>query len=116
MLPVLQDEPVQDLGENGATWRRSGNCNRCGECCCSGDPFNGELGPPKVEGACPLFARDHENLGTCAVRGEESSVLLDAASLVAGRHYNEIACLPWPSHPRHIESYPNCSYKFERVR
>lgn len=80
-------------------WRRVGECNRCGECCRSGDPFNGELGAPSIAGACPLY-RESDGLGACADRAHP---------------YYLGGCASWPSEPEHIADYPSCSYRFEPV-
>lgn len=100
MLPVLQDAPQDFVDHDGVTWRRTGVCNRCGECCRSGDPFLGEQGPAKVKGACPLFAWESDGVGVCTDREA---------------HYYKMACAHWPSHPTQITDYPSCSYVFTRV-
>lgn len=78
-------------------WIRTGECNRCGACCRSGDPFNGTRGPSEVPGACPLYA-EHGGIGHCTDRTD---------------HYYLIGCAHWPSEPDHIRDYPDCSYRFE---
>lgn len=85
-LPVLQ-------------WKRTGECNRCGECCRSGDPFAGELGAGSVEGACPLYVEE-DGRGACSDRTNG---------------YYLAGCALWPSEPDHIRDYPSCSYRFERA-
>lgn len=87
-LPVLQ-------------WRRIGECNRCGECCRSGDPFAGTEGRPAIAGACPKLARDGE-VYACTDRS-------------AANTYYTNGCALWPSHPKHTAPYPSCSYRFEAV-
>jgi hypothetical protein len=73
---------------------RSGECNRCGDCC-KGNPFTGEPG-----GYCPLFAWASEGVGHCTDR----------------RHrYYLSGCNVWPTHPDQIADKPNCSYTFARV-
>jgi hypothetical protein len=79
-----------------ASWVRHGECNRCGECCRSGDPFNGELGKPEIAGACPLLTL-HRGVFTCSDRQHP---------------YYLGGCNVWPSLPEHIEAYPSCSYTF----
>lgn len=80
-------------------WVREGECNRCGDCCKSGDPFNGEQGVNALfPGACP-------NLGL-----EDDGVRHKCMSV--GCWYWENACLEWPTIPEHITPYPNCSFTF----
>jgi len=97
-LPLV-DETVNRDNRDGSLWRRLGDCNRCGACCRSGDPFNGERGDPEVAGACALYA-ELGGVGTCKDRRD---------------HYYLIGCALWPSLPRHIADYPRCSYTFERI-
>lgn len=86
---------------DGRTWRRTGECNRCGECCRSGDPFNGQLGPAPVEGACPLFSLTvADGLPGCTDR-EHS--------------YYLAGCNVFPQFPDQVAAYPSCSYEFELV-
>ena len=80
-------------------WRRVGDCNRCGECCRSGDPFGGTLGPPAVVGACAKLVRDG---------------VAFACSDRSGAYYLS-GCASWPNDPKHIAPYPSCSYRFEPV-
>lgn len=96
------------------SWVRKGECNRCGDCCMSGDPFNGELGEGEIKGVCPLFKfvyEDGKKLGTCKVRTGEVS----KDSHVYIKNYTTNACELWPSIPEHVAMYPNCSYSFEWV-
>ncbi len=94
------DPSRRDLPVLRPQWRRVGECNRCGECCRSGDPFNGERGAGPVAGACPLYAVGADGLGICTDRTD---------------HYYSIGCAHWPSSPHHIVDYPSCSYRFEPV-
>jgi hypothetical protein len=79
-------------------WVRHGECNRCGECCKSGDPFNGEEGVGEFPGACPLLS------------------LVDGLHHCLGRDishpYYVNGCSQWPSIPEHITAYPSCSFTF----
>jgi hypothetical protein len=89
-------------------WIRSGTCNRCGDCCKSGDPFNGELGEGEIKNACPLLKMITENgvqLATCKIRVGEAEE----------NPYHQNACIHWPFAPDQIANYPNCSYTFEWV-
>lgn len=75
-------------------WVRVGECNHCGQCCNSGNPYTGELGP------CPhLLAQDKNR---CAIHGVEDS-------------YWGSACKVWPDHPSQIALYDKCSFTFRRV-
>ncbi len=84
-LPVLQ-------------WKRTGECNRCGACCRSGNAF-GDDRPGPIAGACALYD-EHDGVGICTDRED---------------HYYQIGCAHWPSEPDHIRDYPECSYRFERA-
>lgn len=79
-------------------WIRSGECNRCGECCNSGNP--GQLADvtPVVPGACALYRIGEDGKGMCSNRNHE---------------YYLSGCNVWPSHPDQIVDYPSCSYTFE---
>lgn len=81
-------------------WVRNGECNRCGECCKSGDPFNGRMGIGEFGlSVCPLL-KLIDNLHTCSDRQN---------------NYYLNGCAHWPSRPEHIVNYPSCSYTFEWV-
>lgn len=84
---------------DGSVYVRTGECNRCGECCRTGDPFNGEMGEPAIPGACPLLAL-LDGIHTCTDRSNE---------------YYLKGCNVWPTHPNQIIDKPSCSYKFERI-
>jgi hypothetical protein len=79
-------------------WVRSGECNRCGDCC-KGDPFLGEEGEPEIEGYCPLLVLK-DNLLTCSNRQHP---------------YYLNGCNVFPTHPGQIADKPNCSYTFDLV-
>lgn len=79
----------------GVTWKRTGDCCRCGECCESGNPFTGQAGVP-----CPLLHRTADGLTACSDRSHP---------------YYLSGCNVWPSKPEHIVNYPSCTYRFERV-
>ena len=80
------------------TWIRSGECNRCGECCV-GDPFNGEEGPASVPGFCPFY-RIVDGIGACCDRTNA---------------YYLAACRDYPTDPQQISECPSCSYTFSWV-
>lgn len=83
-----------------AVYVRTGECCRCGECCRTGDPFAGALGPPAIEGACPLLALMPDGRHACTDRENP---------------YYLSGCVIWPTHPDQIIDKPGCSYTFERV-
>jgi hypothetical protein len=85
---------------DGTRWRRTGECNGCGECCRSGDPFLGQRGLAEVPGACPLLRLDG-GLYRCKGHGKDK--------------YYLAGCNVWPSVPDHIVDYPSCSYEFEQM-
>lgn len=92
-------------------WVRKGDCNRCGDCCKTGDPFVGQLNiTPRVDGACPLFKFNSDGLGTCMYRTGE--IISDNILI---KNYTENACSKWPQAPEQIEGFSNCSYTFEWV-
>lgn len=72
-------------------WIREGECNRCGDCCRSGNPLTGE------PGICPIAIQNADGTVHCTNRQHE---------------YYLKACTHWPSSPENIAAYPNCSYTF----
>lgn len=82
-----------------ATFVRTGECCRCGQCCMTGDPFEGALGEPEIPGGCALLTLLPDGH---ACKDRQNSYYLSG-------------CNVWPSHPGHIVDKPGCSYKFERV-
>jgi hypothetical protein len=102
-LPIIHDEnsadiTVENIDQYGVNWRRTGSCNRCGECC-NGNPFN-EDRIAQVEGTCPLFSWESLDIGKCNDR--KNSYYLGG-------------CKVYPQFPQQIIDYPLYSYKFERV-
>ena len=85
---------------DGDTYIRTGECCRCGQCCMTGDPFEGELGEPAIEGACPLLKLAADGLYACSDRMNS---------------YYLKGCNVFPSHPDQVADKPGCSYKFELV-
>lgn len=103
LLPILHDQYSSDTisyntDQYGVTWRRTGSCNRCGECC-KGDPFSGSR-PITVPGMCALFEWESEGVGKCSDRQHP--------------HYLQ-GCHVYPQFPQQIEDKPCCSYVFEKV-
>ncbi len=81
-------------------WKRSGECNGCGDCC-KGDPFDGAKGAPEVADYC-FFFRWHGPSGRCVDRTETNPYYLSG-------------CNVWPTDPTNIADKPNCSYSFTEV-
>jgi hypothetical protein len=101
MMEDQQEQPQYGRDADGKLWLRTGNCIRCGECCKSGDPFDGQKGVGRFPGACPLLGLDG-NTGQYKCLNRQDPYYLNG-------------CASWPSIPQHIEDYPSCSYVFELV-
>jgi hypothetical protein len=80
-----------------SSWRREGECSRCGDCC-RGD-FTDPHSTPDVP--CPLLRRDAAGVAACAGWGEHP--------------YYLSGCNVWPSKPEHIADMPRCTYRFVKV-
>lgn len=100
ILTIYEEPRVFAERPDGAVFRRTGSCNRCGSCCRTGDPFDGGRGVPVVEGACVLY-REEDGIGRCTDRDHPYAVN---------------ACSIWPTDPRHLTEHPTCSYRFERIQ
>jgi hypothetical protein len=99
LIPIFQAEPsVECVQHDGSAYLRLGSCNRCGACCRSGDPFVGEQTTPPTP--CHKLGRDAD--AHVCTAWEDPWVRAN--------------CRAWPSAPAHIVAYPDCSYRFERVR
>lgn len=97
VIPLLPADPPAVMRlPNGRTVRVSGHCCQCGDCCESGNPFTGELGP------CPYFLRLSPDQGICLDRSEENT-------------YYQQACRHWPSKPGHPRAYDRCTYVVEEI-
>lgn len=95
-LPVVHDQPVESFDpRDGTTWRRTGACCRCGECCV-GDPYD-----PEATGMCSHFVWEDEvaKVGRCDGR--------DSAYYLAG-------CAVYPQYPDQVADKPGCSYVFSK--
>lgn len=103
-LPVLSPGVVID--GTGQAWRRTGACNHCGACCRSGDPFSGAEGPAEVPGACPKLTIV-DGVFLCSYRTGRPHD--------RGYAYYANGCASFPSDPHHLDLYPDCSYRFERI-
>lgn len=99
---MVEEEQTVIFRYEDAAYERTGLCCQCGECCKSGDPFEGAMPGGTISGACPLLrlisAKD--NLHICSDRKNA---------------YYLNGCNVWPSHPGHIENYPSCTYTFTKV-
>lgn len=90
------------------TWRRTGECNGCGECCQFVDPAPHAAGShftaaehiAATEPSCPLLRREGDRF-RCAGHGAHP--------------YYLAGCAAYPTHPRDLVNTPSCSYRFERV-
>lgn len=86
-------------------WRREGECNRCGECCRSGDPFAPRVPKSARQRPCSYY-RERDGVGECVARA-----MTDPPGRV--QRYLEIACYPWPSAPSCLVGYDRCGFSFE---
>lgn len=89
---VQAEDPSEYTDVDGVTWRRTGYCNHCGQCC-QADVITGEATP------CQFLIQD---AGVLQCSGRETEEYLNG-------------CNVWPSVPAHIADYPDCTYTFERV-
>lgn len=115
-LTVLNEnpnEPQEVLLESlvdGSIWKRTGYCNRCGNCCVDIENIfqteDGNFQPisePLVQvvpGKCAYFRWDENGLGTCTGR--------DTAYYHAG-------CKFLPAIEAHMIEWSGCNYTFEKV-
>lgn len=76
-------------------WQRTGECNRCGDCC-KGNPFDNS---DNNDVYCPLLQLV-AGVFTCTDRQHP---------------YYLQGCNVFPQHPSQIADKPNCSYSFEWV-
>lgn len=98
-MPITSQQQHPEIFEyEDATYLRTGECCRCGECC-TGDPFDGSEGISVVPGTCPLY-RIVEGRGHCSNRKHP---------------YYLQGCVNFPEHPSQIADKPSCSYKFELI-
>lgn len=92
----------------GETWRRSGFCNRCGDCCDDSENIfseldgNGDANPltPVVPGKCAYFRWGEDGLAQCTGRTTQ---------------YYLQGCAWQPSKAEHLTDWPNCTYTFEKL-
>ncbi len=99
----------QDVDDPNIKVRRTGSCNRCGQCCEDSENIfqtvDGNWQPidepliQVVPGKCAYFRWSEDGLAMCTGR--------DTA------YYNS-GCKYWPSKPGHM-IYDKCSYQFEWI-
>lgn len=90
-LSPVEDRIVRHADGHGRSFRVTGHCNFCGDCCESGNPYTGE------PGVCPHFVRESPTRGYCTDRSEANT-------------YYHLACKLWPNRDIHPGAYPRCSY------
>lgn len=107
---VVIFESINDQNK-GEQWKRTGFCNRCGNCC--DDPENifqtidgnfqpiAEPLPQVVPGKCAYFRWSEDGLAMCTGRDTL---------------YYKQGCAFAPSKPEHVVNWPDCSYKFEKIK
>lgn len=91
---------------DGSKLKRTGYCNRCGNCCEDLDNVfkdqDGNGNSPGIEqtvpGKCAYFRWGEDGLAICT--GQDT-------------YYYKNACAFWPSKKNHLTNYPDCSYIFE---
>jgi hypothetical protein len=102
------DGEVIFQNEEGLQLRRTGRCNRCGNCCDDIENIfkdvdgNGNAPgiEPVVPGKCAYFRWMEDGLAGCVGRDTL---------------YYKNGCNVWPTIPEHIQDYPDCAFKFEVV-
>lgn len=93
---------------DGSTWKRTGYCSRCGNCC---DDVNnifkdvdGNWNSPGLEqvvpGKCAYFRWGEDGLAQCLGRDTE---------------YYKSGCNQSPSKIEHTLDWPDCTYAFEKL-
>lgn len=98
---------VITVGHDGRKWLRSGECNRCGECCLGTDPSiknpmftDAERADRQFAQHCPLLRFADGRYG-CAGHGAHP--------------FHATGCDTHPREPADLELTPSCSYTFEAV-
>lgn len=92
----------------GERWKRTGYCSRCGDCCEDTEnifkEFDGNNQPGGLEqvvsGKCAYFRWDENNQAVCTGRDTL---------------YYKNGCVYSPSKIEHLKTWPNCTYKFEKI-
>lgn len=93
-IPIYQDEPARDwVDDEGTTYRRTGYCCHCGQCCQSDVDTGGDQ-------PCHFLQTDDQGVLNCTGRGTESYLR---------------GCDSFPTVPGHIEAYPGCTYRIEVI-
>ena len=101
-MPMVRHLPVF-VGPDG-NYRRTGECNKCGDCCVGGDPWNGARGAPTIPGMCPALREGPDGTRICSVHGTDDP-------------YWQNGCRVWPSSPDHVaqDHMGRCAFAFVRV-
>lgn len=101
-------EVIFESPQDGSRWRRTGYCSQCGDCCVDDDDGFFEMDADNnspgimsvVHGKCAYFRWDDNGKAVCTGR--------------TTRYYNK-ACAFMPSKIEHVQQWPNCTYKFEKI-
>lgn len=105
-LPVL-DEPIFQVRSDGSSWKRVGECNRCGDCCSAAhsadDPFEGRI-ERRLEGMCHALRQQPDGTRTCVVHGTDEP-------------FWKNGCRTWPNKVEHLtqDHMGRCSFAFVKV-
>jgi hypothetical protein len=87
-------------------WRRVGQCNRCGACCKSGDPF-APREPRSARFRPCSYYHEQDGVGECTLR----TMAEPPAHAVLLMN----SCRSWPARPVENRPYPNCGFSFEPI-
>ena len=116
-------------------YKRTGECNRCGQCCCTHTivyqmevVFDSECNGDDEENSCEWSEREGWNMflaqgiwwyfkiteikdtsGRCPSLTEDNM-----CSEWQNMNTFRPICRYWPFHPSHVQKFPGCSFKFER--
>ena len=100
----------RDVDDPTIQVRRTGSCNRCGQCCIDNENIfqvrDGNDQPidepllQVVPGKCAYFRWSDDGLAMCTGRDTL---------------YYQNGCRWWPSKPIHPTFYDKCGYKFENI-
>lgn len=113
VLDENQNIPQEVLLESlvdGSIWKRTGFCNRCGNCCeddenifktydANGNPIEQPL-EQVVPGKCAYFRWDENGLGLCT--GRDTKYYLNG-------------CKWGPTKIGYNQHWPDCGYSFEKI-
>lgn len=93
----------------GEQWKRTGFCSRCGNCCDDSENIfkhvDGNGNAPGLEqvvsGKCAYFRWGEDGLAQCIGRDT---------------NYYKNGCIFAPSKIEHLIGWPDCTYKFEKIK